>query len=222
MALIEINRVFKQYKVNGIITNALRGVDLIVEKGSFISIAGPSGSGKTTLLNLIGALDKPDNGQILFEGSDITKINQSDLSDFRLKRIGFVFQAYNLIPSLTVLENVEFIMQLQGLDKFTRRVRAAEFLDIVGLIKEKNKRVNFLCGGQQQRVAVARAIASKPDVILADEPTANLDSDNAVLLLNLMRQLNREKQMTFIFSTHDKLVMDMADKVYHMRDGVIE
>jgi putative ABC transport system ATP-binding protein len=222
MALIEIKDVFKTYaERSGIKTDALRGINLLVEKGSFISIAGSSGSGKTTLLNLIGALDKPTSGRISYEGRDITSIPIQRLADFRLKEVGFVFQAYNLINTLTALENVEYIMLLQGMRTHIRREKAGAILKRVGLGDFLNRRPAQLSGGQQQRVAVARALVAEPRVILADEPTANLDSVTASGLLDLMKELNRQNGISFIFSTHDKMVMEKADRVFHITDGKI-
>lgn len=220
MSLIEVKNLTKVYPA-GVDTPALNGVDLAVERGGFVCIAGPSGSGKTTLLNLIGALDKPTSGTISYEGSEITRLSFSALSELRLRKIGFVFQAYNLFPSLTVLENIEYVMLLQGVDKTARRQRVSELLEKIGLKDYLSKMPYQLSAGQQQRVAVARAIAAQPQAILADEPTANLDSKNAERLVDLMRQLNQEKQITFIFSTHDKMVMDKADKVFLLKDGKI-
>jgi putative ABC transport system ATP-binding protein len=220
MSLIETKNLVKIY-ADGVDIPAVNGVDLAVERGAFICIAGPSGSGKTTLLNLIGALDKPTSGTISYDGQEISSLGLAALSDFRLRKIGFVFQAYNLFPSLTVLENIEYVMLLQGVDKTARYQRVQELLEKVGLKDYLHKTPHQLSGGQQQRVAVARAIAAQPQVVLADEPTANLDSKNAELLVDLMRQLNKEKQITFVFSTHDKLVMDKADKVIFLKDGKI-
>jgi len=221
MKLIETKNLYKTYRTGRLEVPALNGVDLVINRKDFVCIAGPSGSGKTTLLNIIGALDKPTQGSVLFEEKNIIPLNLNELSEFRLRKIGFVFQAYNLLPALTTLENTEYIMLLQGIEKNVRLNKARQILERVGLKDYINKRVNQLSGGQQQRIAVARAIVSEPQVILADEPTANLDSQNASLLLDLMRQLNQEKQITFIFSTHDKLVMDRADKVFFLKDGKI-
>lgn len=222
MALIKIKELVKTYvETGGLETPALKGVSLDIEKGDFIAIAGPSGSGKTTLLNLIGALDKPTSGSIYYQDKDITSIPVNRLADFRLRQVGFIFQAYNLINTLTALENTEYVMLLQAVAAQTRRQKAEGILKRVGLGELLHRRPNHLSGGQQQRVAVARAIAAEPQVILADEPTANLDSHTASGLLDLMRELNRERGMTFIFSTHDRMVMDKADKVFYLRDGAI-
>jgi len=220
--LIEAKEIFKSYlEPSGIKTEALRGVDLRIEERDFVCIAGPSGSGKTTLLNLIGALDKPTTGKIYYEGKEITEISLNRLADFRLKRIGFIFQSYNLINTLTALENTEYVMLLQGIDAKTRRQKAEDILNKVGLGAFLHRRPNQMSGGQQQRVAVARAIVTEPTVILADEPTANLDSATASSLLDLMRALNREKGTCFIISTHDKMVMEKSDKVFQLKDGRI-
>lgn len=222
MAFIEVKEIFKSYlEADGVKTDALRGISLVINKGDFISIAGPSGSGKTTLLNLIGALDNPDAGKIYYSGKEITAFSLSQLADFRLYEIGFVFQAYNLINTLSALENTEYVMLLQGKNAKNRRQRAEDILKKLGLDGFLHRRVNQLSGGQQQRVAVARAIAAGSKVILADEPTANLDSVTAGELINLMHRLNREEGITFIFSTHDKMVMEKADKIFYIKDGKI-
>jgi len=221
MAIIEINNVTKTYKTTEIEVKAVRGVDLQINKGEFTAIVGPSGSGKTTLLNMIGGLDDVTEGNILIDNVDITQFRDSEMIDFRMKNIGFVFQAYNLIPVLTALENVEFIMSLQGVPKKERIARSVELLEAVGLADRINSRPSQLSGGQQQRVAVARALASKPKFVLADEPTANLDSVSTTTLLEIMRQLNEKEGITFIFSTHDKRVIDQAKRVVTLEDGKI-
>ncbi len=221
MKLIEVKNLHKTYRTGKIRTPALNGVDFTIGKGDFVSIAGPSGSGKTTLLNLLGALDKPDKGSIIYKDTDITSLSLASLSEFRLKKIGFVFQAYNLIPTLTALENTEYVMLLQGIEKTKRRTIAQNLLMKLGLGDCINKRPSQLSGGQQQRVAVARAIASGPEIVLADEPTANLDSKNASSLIEIMQQLNEERNITFIFSTHDRMVIEKAKRVYTLRDGKI-
>ncbi len=222
MALIEISGLTKTYiERSGLKTEALKGVDLSIDPGAFISIAGPSGSGKTTLLNIIGALDKPTSGKLIFDKIDITAVPVTKLADFRLNRIGFVFQAYNLFNTLTALENVEYIMLLKNTPSRSRRSTAEETLRKVGLESYMHKRPNQLSGGQQQRVAVARALASQPKCILADEPTANLDSKTAEDLIDFMRDLNTRFGLSFIFSTHDKMVMGKADKVFTLKDGKI-
>jgi putative ABC transport system ATP-binding protein len=220
MALVELENVAKTY-TDHVAVHALRGVTLALEPGSFAAVAGPSGSGKTTLLNVVGALDRPDAGRIRIAGVDLTSTPPDQLADFRLRHIGFVFQAYNLLPVLTALENLEFIPALQGVPKEQRVRRAQGLLEAVGLADVSHKRPNELSGGQQQRVAVLRAILTEPEVVLADEPTANLDSTNASLLLDMMEKLNREKHITFLFSTHDPLVMERARRLIRLRDGLV-
>jgi putative ABC transport system ATP-binding protein len=199
----------------------LRGIELAIEKGSFAALAGPSGSGKTTLLNIIGGLDAPDHGNVRVNGNTYSDMTQTQMAELRLRRIGFVFQAYNLIPVLSAVENVEYVMQLQGAAKTERRERAMTILDEVGLSGKYHNRPAELSGGQQQRVAVARAIVSDPAIVLADEPTANLDSKTGEGLLQIMRQMNEEKSVTFIFSTHDKMVMAYASRLIQIRDGEV-
>jgi len=221
MNIIEIRNLNKVYDIKTIPVYALNGVNLDFKKGEFTSIVGPSGSGKTTLLNMLGGLDAPSSGQIMIDNTDITGLKSRQLIDFRLRNIGFVFQSFNLIPVLTAKENVEFIMQLQGVSKDRRDKRTLELIESVGLREKINTRPNKLSGGQQQRVAVARALASKPKFILADEPTANLDSKSAENLLEIMEKLNREENITFIFSTHDSRVVAKARRVITLEDGKI-
>lgn len=221
MAVIRTVDLYKIYDENTVPVHALNGVNLSVDEGEFTAIVGPSGSGKTTLLNLIGGLDKPSRGKVLIDEQDITTYSDNQLIDFRLNHIGFVFQAYNLIPVLTAYENVEFIMLLQKRPKEERKARAMELLESVGLHDKIDKRPTELSGGQQQRVAVARALASKPRFVLADEPTANLDSKSTAGLLKLMHDLNRNENATFIFSTHDQRVIDQARRVVSLEDGKI-
>lgn len=221
MAIIELNNLIKNYDVNGLSVQAVRGVTLSIGKGEFTAIAGPSGSGKTTILNLIGGLDKPTDGQVTVSGNNLSRLSQKELSDLRLRKIGFVFQAYNLIPVLTALENVEYVLLLQGVDREKRKERSAEILREVGLGSQLNRFPRELSGGQQQRVAVARAIVSEPDIVLADEPTANLDQKTGESLIDLMHDLNRKKGITFLFSTHDPMVMDRAERLIHIIDGQI-
>ncbi len=221
MAVIQVKNLHKTYKSGEVEVHAIRGIDLEIEQGEFTAIVGPSGSGKTTLLNLIGGLDEPTQGTVIINGTDITKLKDNQLIDFRLWNIGFVFQAYNLIPVLTASENIEFIMHLQGKPKEERRRRAMELLEEVGLADRANSRPSQLSGGQQQRVAVARALASKPQFVLADEPTANLDSVSTSNLLDLMERLNKEENMTFIFSTHDQRVIEKAHRIIRIQDGQI-
>ena len=200
---------------------ALDHVSVTIEEGEFTAIIGPSGSGKTTLLQLIGGLDEPNAGEVWLSGANIATMSGKQLSDFRRDHIGFIFQSYNLIPVLSAEENIEYIMLLQGVSEQQRKTRVQEMLALVGLEGLGNRRPSHLSGGQQQRVAVARAMASKPDIILADEPTANLDSATGIALLEMMRELNQQMNMTFVFSTHDQKIMDRADRLIHLEDGRI-
>ncbi len=222
MSIIKIESAVKIYNDTAVPVKAVNGIDLIIEKGEFTAIVGPSGSGKTTLLNLLGGLDGLTSGRIEIDGIDISGLRSGELIDFRLNNIGFVFQAYNLIPVLTARENVEFIMELQGVNKKDRRERAEKLLCEVGLEGRTHERPARLSGGQQQRVAVARALASKPKFILADEPTANLDSVSAENLLEMMSSLNKEENMTFVFSTHDPRVMKKARRIVTIEDGKVK
>ena len=222
MALIELKKVSKIYDDNAVPVRAVNEVDLKIEPGEFTAIVGPSGSGKTTLLNVIGGLDNPTSGTIIIDGTDISTFKTDQMISFRLHNIGFVFQAYNLIPVFTAKENVEFIMLLQGISKEEREKKAIELLESVDLGDRVNSKPTELSGGQQQRVAVARALASKPSFVLADEPTANLDSVTANNLLDIMEKLNKDHQMTFVFSTHDARVIKRAHRVVTLRDGAIE
>ncbi len=222
MSLIEINQISKTYNTTAVPVEALKKIDLKFETKEFAAIVGPSGSGKTTLLNILGGLDEPSNGSVKIEDKVITEMSSGGLVDFRLNHIGFVFQAYNLIPVLTTLENVEFIMLLQGISKKERQERARMLLSDVGLSDKLDVRPAQLSGGQQQRVAVARALASHPDFVLADEPTANLDTESADALLDLMEELNEKFNMTFIFSTHDQRVIKRARRVITLQDGKIK
>lgn len=221
MPLIELHRLSKVYDDTAFPVHAVKNINLQIEKGEFTAIVGPSGSGKTTLLNLIGGLDKPTEGSVSIEGVDISTLKSSALTNFRLHHIGFVFQAYNLIPVFTARENVEFIMLLQDVSKAEREKRAIELLEAVGLGDRINSRPSQLSGGQQQRVAVARALASRPNFVLADEPTANLDSSAAESLLDMMAQLNKDYEMTFVFSTHDPRVIQRARRVVILQDGAV-
>lgn len=221
MSIIEIKNLTKIYDGAGLEVKAVNGIDLNFEKGEFAAVVGPSGSGKTTFLNLLGGLDSPTAGEVVVDGVNIWKLRSRKLINFRMNNIGFVFQAYNLIPVLTARENVEFIMQLQGRSKSERDARTKELLKAVGLVDRINSRPNKLSGGQQQRVAVARALASKPKFILADEPTANLDTKSTENLLDIMERLNKEEDITFIFSTHDARVVKKARRVVTMEDGKI-
>ncbi len=222
MAMVECQGVTKIYRQGEVTVPALRGVDLSVEAGEFTALAGPSGSGKTTLLNLIGGLDRPDEGSIVVAGNDYAEMKDSRMAELRLRHIGFVFQAYNLIPVLSALENVEYVMLLQGVPAEERRKRAREILDEVGLEGRYSHRPAELSGGQRQRVAVARAIVSNPSIVLADEPTANLDSQTGTALLKMMAEMNERRQVTFIFSTHDRQVMEFARRLVRIKDGRVD
>ena len=222
MSIIKADNIHKTYNPDtNIPVHALRGVDIDIAPGEFTAIVGPSGSGKTTLLNIIGGLDRPTEGKILINDQDISKLNDNELINFRQKEIGFVFQSYNLIPVLTAKENVEFIMLLQNRPEAERNERVTELLNAVGLSDKIDMRPNQLSGGQQQRVAVARALASKPTFVLADEPTANLDSTSTTQLLDIMYQLNQEEGITFVFSTHDQRVIDRAKRIILVEDGKV-
>ncbi len=201
---------------------AVDGVSIDIMPGEFTAVIGPSGSGKTTLLHLIGGLDQPTSGDVFLSGNNIANLSPAELSNFRRDHIGFVFQAYNLIPVLSAEENIEYVMLLQGLDPASRKQRVKETLKQVGLEDYADRRPNKLSGGQQQRVAVARAMASHPDIILADEPTANLDSKTGIALLDVMKELNETLGMTFIFSTHDEKIMQRASRLIHVVDGKID
>ena len=223
MNVIEAKNLHKTYNPNSpIAVHALQGVDLEIKKGEFTAIVGPSGSGKSTLLNIIGGLDNPSEGSIEVGGNDISTLSDNQLIDFRRNNIGFVFQSYNLIPVLTAKENVEFVMLLQGRSKTEMDARTEELLTAVGIAEKMNKRPSELSGGQQQRVAVARALASKPQFVLADEPTANLDSKSTSDLLDIMAKLNEEEHITFVFSTHDQRVVDRAKRVITLVDGKVD
>jgi putative ABC transport system ATP-binding protein len=220
-AIIRTEGVWRIYRQGALEVEALKGVSLAIEQGEFTALVGPSGSGKTTLLNLLGGLDSPDRGSIWLDGTEVSRLGPGERSRFRLHHIGFVFQAYNLIPVLSAYENTEFILLLQGVPERERKERALRLLKEVGLEGMERRRPFELSGGQQQRVAVARAIAAGPRIVLADEPTANLDSKTAASLLDLMRELNRQESTTFLFSTHDPLVMERATRTVRLRDGEI-
>lgn len=221
MNVIEIKGLTKIYNSSEVVVKAVNGIDINFKEGEFTAIVGPSGSGKTTFLNMLGGLDRPTEGTVKIGGIDIWNLSSRKLIDFRMNNIGFVFQSYNLIPVLTAGENVEFIMQLQGKPKKEREQRTKELLEAVGIGDRIKSRPSKLSGGQQQRVAVARAMASKPEFILADEPTANLDSKATSGLLELMSQMNKKYKTTFIFATHDQRVMDKARRIVTIEDGKI-
>ena len=220
-SIIVTEDVKKTYKDNGMEVPAVQGVSLTITPGEFTAIVGPSGSGKTTFLNIISGLDTPTAGKVWLDGKMLSEMKGKELSDFRRDHIGFIFQAYNLIPVLSVEENVEYIMLLQGVPKAERHQRVMEILKEVGLEEYPNRLPSKLSGGQQQRVAIARAMVSKPRLILADEPTANVDSKTGAELLDMMRELNKKTGMTFVFSTHDKMIMDRARRVVTLRDGLV-
>ena len=221
MSIIEIDTLTKTYHDTEIPVHAVNGVDLSFDKGEFTAIVGPSGCGKTTLMNMIGGLEKPSSGHVIVDGSRMSELSSNQLIDFRLRNIGFVFQAFNLIPVLTAKENVEFIMELQNWNKKEMDERTISLLKSVGLGDKIKSKPNQLSGGQQQRVAVARALASKPKFVLADEPTANLDSTATNQLLENMLKLNKEENITFILATHDQRVMDKARRVITLEDGKV-
>lgn len=221
-AIIETQKLSRGFGAGETRVLALDKVSVSIAAGEFAAIIGPSGSGKTTLLHLMGGLDAADAGRVRLSGADITGMSGRQLSDFRRDHIGFVFQAYNLIPVLSAEENIEYVMLLQGLAAAKRRARVREMLQLVGMAGLGGRRPNQLSGGQQQRVAVARAMASAPDIILADEPTANLDSATGIALLEVMRELNQRRGMTFVFSTHDQKIMERADRLLHLEDGRLQ
>lgn len=220
-SIVSCRGVGKTFGSGELAVHALREIDLDIEKGDFATLAGPSGSGKTTLLNMIGALDRPSSGRVTIEGQELTTLSKNALSDLRLHKVGFVFQAYNLIPVLSAVENVEFVLELQNLDKATRRARAMAVLERVGLKGMEHRRPSALSGGQQQRVAVARALVSKPAIVLADEPTANLDSATTTELVDLMHELNKDSGVTFVIGTHDPRVISRSKRHIEMLDGRI-
>ncbi len=219
--VIQTKELYKTYTETEVEVKAVNGVDLSFKEGEFAAIVGPSGCGKTTLLNLLGGLDVPTSGSVIINGTDISTLSSRQMIDFRMNNIGFVFQAYNLIPVLTARENAEFIMHLQNKSKAERIARITELFKAIGIEGKEDIRPSRLSGGQQQRVAVARALASKPKFILADEPTANLDSKATAELLDIMRKLNEEENITFIFATHDQRVIDRAKRVVYLEDGKV-
>ncbi len=219
--IVRLQNVTKDYGQGQALTNALRGVNLVVEAGEFTAMAGPSGSGKSTLLNIIGGLDRPTSGAVELDGREINNLTNTELGRLRRDRLGFIFQSYNLIPVLTALENAEYVLMLQGMPTSERRDRVRAVLKEVGLAGLENRYPRQLSGGQQQRVAIARAIVPEPALVLADEPTANVDSETGKALLDLMRNLNEEKGVTFFFSTHEEAVMRRARRLLELRDGII-
>jgi putative ABC transport system ATP-binding protein len=221
MSIVTVKNIHRQYKQGEHIVNALQGVDLEISKGEFTVLMGPSGSGKTTLLNIIGGLDTPTDGTVVIDGSSLSSLRSGELSDLRLNKLGFVFQAYNLIPVLTAYENTEFVPLMQGVSPTERKERCMAMLKSVGLEGMEKRLPSELSGGQQQRVAVARAISGNPVLVLADEPTANLDSKTGNALIDLMKSLNQEKGVTFVFATHDPKVMAAAKRVVSLEDGLI-
>jgi putative ABC transport system ATP-binding protein len=220
--IIVAENVKKDYKEEDIVVRAVRGIDLTVQAGEFAAIVGPSGSGKTTFLNVISGLDTPTDGKVWLHNKLLSEMSGKELSDFRRDHIGFIFQAYNLIPVLTVEENIEYVMLLQGISKEERHHRVMEILQEIGMEGMEKRFPPKISGGQQQRVAIARAMVSQPNLILADEPTANLDQHTGAELLDMMRELNRKTGMTFLFSTHDPMVMERADRVITLKDGKVE
>jgi len=220
--VIETEHVCRFFGEGEVGVAALDDISIKIKQGEFSAIIGPSGSGKTTFLQLVGGLDNPTSGRVLLSGTNIAEMTGRELSDFRRDRIGFIFQSYNLLPVLSAEENIEYVMLLQGVSADKRHKRVREVLSLVGLEGLGDRRPAQLSGGQQQRVAVARAMASRPDIILADEPTANLDSATGAALLDVMRRLNEEQDMTFVFSTHDQKIMDRAKRLIHLHDGKVE
>lgn len=222
MEILRTENLEKIYNGGEVTVHALKGINLSINQGDFVVVSGESGSGKTTLLNALGTLDMPTKGKIFLNNEDISEKSQKELSNIRLNKIGFVFQAYNLIPVLTAMENIEFAMMLKGLSEKERRQKAMDVMNYLKIGELADKLPNQMSGGQQQRVAVARAIVNDPVLVLADEPTANLDYESGENLLNLMQQMNEEKKITFVFSSHDKQVMDKAKRLIVLRDGSID
>lgn len=221
MTLVDVQGVRKTYSLGKTEVHALRGVSFEIERGDFLSIVGPSGSGKTTLLNIIGCIDRPTDGTVLFDGESISTYSDNDEADVRLHRMGFVFQTFNLVPVLSVVENVEFPMILSGIPKAKRRRRAKELVEAVGLSEFPTHKPDELSGGQRQRVAIARALVNEPELVIADEPTANLDSETGAMIVDLMRTLNRDQHVSFLFSTHNPEVTQYAKRIIRLRDGAI-
>jgi putative ABC transport system ATP-binding protein len=219
--VVEIRNLYKDYQVGKVLFPALRGIDLVIQDGEFTAMAGPSGSGKTTLLNIIGCLDSPSKGEVIINGTDVNKLSTKQASELRKKEIGFVFQTFNLIPVLTAFENVEMPLLILNMAPDVRKKKSIAILKEVGLEDYIYRRPNEMSGGQQQRIAVARALVKNPTLVLADEPTANLDSTTAKDILALMKELNKTHKTTFLFSTHDPLVMEYALRVIKLRDGKV-
>jgi len=221
-AIVQLTQVVKEYPLGKLVVKAVRGVDLSIERGEFTAISGPSGSGKTTLLNLIGCVDVPTAGMVQIDGQSTSALSDRQLTDLRLRKIGFIFQSFNLINVLDVYQNVEFPLLLQGsLSSGERQKRVHEMVEKVGLTNQLTQRPNELSGGQRQRVAIARALVTRPSIVLADEPTANLDSATGTAIIDLMKDLNHHEQITFIFSTHDPKVTDRAGRVVKVVDGLL-
>jgi putative ABC transport system ATP-binding protein len=220
--VVRVEDVTKEYAMGRTVVKALRGVSLEIARGEFLCIAGPSGSGKTTLLNLIGCLDKPTSGRILIEGQDVSKLSPKELAWVRRRRLGFVFQTFNLVPVLTAYENIELPLLLLGVGAAERRRRVYALLEALGISELAHHRPDEMSGGQQQRVSIARALITEPALVLADEPTANLDSETGKAIIELMHELNKTHGTTFVFSTHDPKVMARASRLIHIRDGIID
>jgi putative ABC transport system ATP-binding protein len=220
--VVRVEDVTKEYAMGRTVVKALRGVSLEIARGEFLCIAGPSGSGKTTLLNLIGCLDKPTSGRILIEGRDVSKLSPKELAWVRRRRLGFVFQTFNLVPVLTAYENIELPLLLLGVGAAERRRRVYALLEALGISELAHHRPDEMSGGQQQRVSIARALITEPALVLADEPTANLDSETGKAIIELMHELNKTHGTTFVFSTHDPKVMARASRLIHIRDGIID
>ncbi len=221
MEIVKLEGVSKVFKSGEEIINAVDDLSLVINRGEFVAVVGPSGSGKTTLLNIISGIEKPDEGKVFFLGHRIDTLPENKLSELRLNKMGFIFQTYNLIPTLTAKENAEFILFLQGVPASERERRIREIFDFLGISELLDRFPKQMSGGQQQRVAIARAVVGKPEIVLADEPTANLDSENSKKVISLMKKLNKEMGITFIFSTHDPLIMESAERIIHLRDGKI-
>jgi len=219
---VELLKAVKVYRLDGVEVHALRGVDLVIGRGEFVAVIGPSGSGKSTLLNLVGALDRPSTGKVFIDGTDISRLSNSQLADLRNSSLGFVFQSYNLIPRMTVLRNVELPMMVRGVPRAERRRRAGQILSSLGLGDKMGRRPGQLSGGEQQRVAIARALANEPAIVLADEPTGNVDSKTAKGIVSALKRLSRERDVTVVVVTHNPEVASAADRVIYLRDGLIE